>query len=113
MLGKLLVPALLLGAMAAAAPAAAAPAAADGDSMYFDFLRSHGVSVDQPGPLKITASEICQGFDDGMTFVDVGNALMQRGADPREATIQIFGAVEAYCPVHDPLLNVAPTTRLV
>jgi hypothetical protein len=40
---------------------------------------------------------------------------MQRGADPHEATIQIFGAVDAYCPGNTHLLNVMapPTTRLV
>ena len=75
--------------------------------VYFDFLQSHGVSIDQPEPLKTTASQICQGFDDGLTFTQVGGALMQRGESPHEATIQIFGAVEAYCPAHDPQLNVA------
>ena len=75
---KLFVPALLIGAFAAAPPATAAPAA-DNDSVYFDFLQSHGVSIDQPEPLKTTASQICQGFDDGLTFTQVGGALMQRG----------------------------------
>ena len=109
---KLFVPALLIGAFAAAPPATAAPAA-DNDSVYLDFLQSHGVSIDQPEPLKTTASQICQGFDDGLTFTQVGCALMQRGGSPHEATIQIFGAVEAYCPAHDPQLNVAPPTRLL
>jgi hypothetical protein len=104
--------ALLMGAVAAASPATAAPGV-DNDSVYLDFLQSHGVSIDQPGPLKSTAGEICRGFDDGMTFTGVGATLMQRGATPHEATIQIFGAVEAYCPSHDQQLNVAPTTRLV
>jgi hypothetical protein len=109
---KLFVPAVLIGTIAAAPPATATPAA-DSDSVYFDFLQSHGVSIDQPGPLKTTASEICQGFDNGLTFTQVGGALMQRERSPHEATIQIFGAVEAYCPAHEPQLNVAPPTRLV
>jgi hypothetical protein len=64
-------------------------------------------------PIGTTASEICHGFDDGLTFTQVGGALMQRGGSPHETTIQIFGAVEAYYPAHDPQLNVAPPTRLV
>jgi hypothetical protein len=113
MLGKLLIPALLVGAVAAAPSAVAAPAAADNDSMYLDFLQSHGVSIDQPGPLKTTAGEICQGFDNGLTFTQIGTALIQRGASPHEATIQVFGAVDAYCPIHDPQLNVTPPTQLI
>jgi hypothetical protein len=107
-----MVVALLMGAVAAASPATAAPDV-DKDSVYLDFLQNHGVSIDQPGPLKSTAGEICRGLDDGMTFTEVGATLMQRGTTPHEATIQIFGAVEAYCPSHDAQLNVAPTTRLV
>ena len=38
---------------------------------------------------------------------------MQRRADPHEATIQIFGAVDAYCPGNTHLVMAPPTTRLV
>jgi hypothetical protein len=68
----------MLGAVARAPPAAAAPVA-DSDSVYLDFLQSHGVSIDQPGQLTSTAGEICQAFDDGLSFIQVGNVLMQTG----------------------------------
>jgi hypothetical protein len=109
----LVIAAAVLAAVSAA-PASATPTT-NSDSLYFDFLQHHGVSIDQPEMLKTTASEICQGFDGGKTFGEVGGALMQRGASPHEATIQIFGAVDAYCPGNTHALDVMPppTTRLV
>lgn len=99
----------------AVATAGAAHAAPESDATFFDFLQSHGVSTDQPELLKNTAGEICRQFDDGASFAEVGVALMERGADPHQATIQIFGAVDSYCPANAGQLNVAPTppTRLV
>ena len=114
-----LLQASLVSAAAVLAAVSAAPASAtptpNSDYLYFDFLQDHGVSIDQLETLTTTAGEICQGFDAGKSFGEVGAALMQRGADPHEATIQIFGAVDAYCPGNTHLLNVmAPsTTRLV
>ena len=64
--------------------------------------------------LRQTALGICHGFDDGLTFVQVGGPLIDGGATPHQAAVEIIGAVDAYCPRNDRALSFAnPPIQLV
>ncbi len=103
--------AAITGGVATAAPAAAD---ADSDSAYFAFLQDHGVAPDAPAAMKQTALGICRGFDDCLTFLQVGGPLIDGGATPHQAAVEIIGAVDAYCPRNDRALSFAnPAIRLV
>ena len=108
----------LAAAIAVAGAAIVAPAVAhagtDDDTAYLGFLRDHGVPTDTPVALKQTALGICRGFDQGLTFVQVGGPLMDDGATAHQAAVEIFGAVGAYCPRNDQALSFAdPAIQLV
>ncbi|HUO38297.1 MAG TPA: DUF732 domain-containing protein [Mycobacterium sp.] len=91
-----------------------ADAGADSDSAHLAFLQDHGVPAEAPTTMKQTALGICRGFDDGLTFVQVGASLIDRGATAHQAAVEIIGAVDSYCPRNDRALSFPnPATRLV
>jgi hypothetical protein len=63
------------------------------------------LSTDTPTELKDVALVICQSFDDGLSFNQVGLPLMNGGATSHEAAVEIFGAIGAYCPWHQNVLD--------
>jgi sugar (pentulose or hexulose) kinase len=90
--------------IATAAPSVADPTA-DADHVFFDYLHRRGERTDTTRELKNLAFSICDGMDAGMTFEDVGMTLMDGGASSREAAVQIFASVKAYCPWNHYLLD--------
>jgi hypothetical protein len=85
-------------ALAVTPMAAADPGVNYADYVYFSYLKDHGLRLDNPKQLKDIGLSICHALDDDLPWQRVGSNVMGYGLTEQQATVEIQGAVTAYCP---------------